>query len=351
MRWLLTLHAWIGAVCGLTLSIFGLSGALLVWKNHWLRWTLTTPTEPQVLGTEALTRIVERAIQQSDRQADYIVFSSIDLSANRVSMGPESGFYSDHQGNIITSWTSRLERPELWLFDLHHDLLFGPVGTYVGGLLALSGLLLTSSGFILWWRTRRQFTWVLWPRSFSRRDLTKHHRDLGALFSPLIFIIMLTGLMMAWRPMSFWLLSPFSSIAEMQTAVAPPLVAGGGYHHIDWVTIINRAQQAFPTASLRFVSLPKHTGDLIKIRLKQPEELTPNGQTQLWFDPLTGELVESRSATEVPLGLRVNSFVYPVHAAKLNSTTYQVFISLTGVVVALLGSLVVWRFWFYRTGR
>tara|TARA_R110000787_G_scaffold220107_2_gene328874 strand:+ start:521 stop:1594 length:1074 start_codon:yes stop_codon:yes gene_type:complete len=345
---LLTLHRWVGAVFGLALSLFGLSGALLVWKNQWLRWTLADEAGIPARGVESLTRIVERALQESNGEANYIVFSSPELAVNLVSTGRHTGFYSDNLGNVITHWASRLERLELWLFDLHHDLLLGSNGTILGGLLALLGLFFTLSGLFLWWRTRRHFSWRLWPTSFSRRDLARHHRNLGALFAPLLIVVMLTGMMMAWRPVALWLLSPFSSVDEMHAAVAPPAVSGGDFESVDWAKIITRAQQAFPDASLRLISIPKKHGDLIGLRMKQPEEWLPNGRTLLWFDPQTGDLIESKDALTMPLGVRVNNLVYPVHAAKVGGIVYQLIMTLVGLVVMMLGSLVVVRFWMDR---
>lgn len=350
MRTLLTLHRWVGAVFGLVLSLFGLSGALLVWKNQWLRWTLSDETGALATGAENLARIVQRALQESDGEANYIVFSSPDLAINLVSTGRHTGFYSDNLGNVIAHWASRLERLELWLFDLHHDLLLGPNGTILGGLLALLGLFFTLSGLFLWWRTRQHFSWPLWPTSFSRRDLARHHRNLGALFSPLLIVVMLTGLVMAWRPVALWLLSPFSSVDEMQAAVAPPAVTGGDFEDVDWAKIITRAQQTFPDGTLRLISIPQANGDLVGLRMKQPEEWLPNGRTLLWFDPQTGDLIESKNALTMPLGVRVNNLVYPVHAAKVGGIVYQLIMTLVGLVVTMLGSLVVCKFWWDRTG-
>ena len=348
MRTLLTLHRWVGAVFGLALSLFGLSGALLVWKNQWLRWTLADEAGIPATGVESLTRIVERALQESDGEARYVVFSSPELAVNLVSTGRQTGFYSDNLGNVITHWASRLERLELWLFDLHHDLLLGPNGTTLGGLLALLGLFFTLSGLFLWWRTRRHFSWRLWPASFSRRDVTKHHRNLGVLFSPLLVVVMVTGLMMAWRPVALWVLSPFSSVDKMQAAVAPPAVSGGDFEDVDWAQIITRAQQAFPDGTLRLISIPKKHGDLIGLRMKQPEEWLPNGRTLLWLDPQNAELIESRNALTMPLGVRVNNLVYPVHAAKVGGIVYQLIMTLVGLVLTMLGSLVIVKFWMDR---
>lgn len=348
MRKLLFLHRWTGAVFGLLLSLLGISGALLIWKYQWVRWTVEGASLPAAAEVEGLAQIVEKALADSSAAVNSVLFGDTDMGVNLVSTGSQSGFYSDHVGNIVTSWTSRFERPELWLFDLHHDLFLGEAGTWLGGFLGLLGLLFTISGVTLWWRTRRRFSLSLWPASFARRDLARHHRNLGVLLSPLLFVVMLTGLMMTWKPVNMWLLSSFTPINEMKAAVAPPKIAGGGFDSIDWKGIIGRAHKQFPEATIRVIRVPQKQGDLIGMRMKQPGEWLPNGRTLLWFDPQNGHLIDSRNALEFPTGVQVSNMVYPLHAAKVGGIVYELLMTLLGLIVTLLGGLVVYRFWFDR---
>ncbi len=76
----------------------------------------------------------------------------------------------------------------------------------------------------------------------------------------------------------------------------------------------------------------------------------PNGRTLLWFDPQNGSLIDSKNALEMPPGVRLNNLVYPVHAAKVGGTAYKILMTVVGLVVTLLGSLVVVRFWSHRIG-
>ncbi|MFX6803769.1 PepSY-associated TM helix domain-containing protein, partial [Acinetobacter baumannii] len=85
------------------------------------------------------------------------------------------------------------ERPELFLFDLHHHLLAGETGEIVAASAGLCGLFFVISGAILWWRTRRTFEFRLIPRRLSRPAILRHHRDLGIVFAPLLALVMFTG--------------------------------------------------------------------------------------------------------------------------------------------------------------
>lgn len=351
MRKLLILHRWIGAVFGLFLSILGISGSLLVWKYQWVRWTVEGAAAPAAVGAKNLAQIVDKAVAQSSAPVNSVLFGDQVIGVNLVSTGPQSGFYSDNLGNVVTSWVSRFERPELWMFDLHHDLFLDAPGLWLGGLLGLLGLFFTISGTILWWRTRRRFSLTIWPKSFSRRDLVKHHRNIGVVISPLLFVVMLTGLMMTWKPVTLLMLSVLTPVEEMKAAVASPEITGGKVASIDWEKIIGSAYEQFPEASIRLVRVPKKDGDLIGMRMKQPDEWLPNGRTLLWFDPQTGLLVDARSAFDLPAGVQANNMVYPVHAAKVGGIVYELLMTLLGLVVTMLGGFVVYRFWYDRAGR
>lgn len=50
----------------------------------------------------------------------------------------------------------------------------------------------------------------------------------------------------------------------------------------------------------------------------------------------------------MPLGVRVNNLVYPVHAAKVGGIVYQLIMTLVGLVLTMLGGLVVVKFWMDR---
>ncbi|MEL0209076.1 MAG: PepSY domain-containing protein, partial [Novosphingobium sp.] len=59
------------------------------------------------------------------------------------------------------------------------------------------------------------------------------------------------------------------------------------------------AYEAFPTAELRILAIPKKPGDAINMRMKQSTEWLPNGLTMLWFDPADGRLLGRRDATRM----------------------------------------------------
>ncbi len=339
-------HRWAGGLVGLFLAILGLSGAMLVHKDDWLRVTTPHAADVQTQDTATLAAAVQRIFDDPDRPRS-IVLASERLGLHRLSyVDKERGAYADQAGEIVTRWSSKWERPEIWLFDLHHYLLIGDTGKFVAGTLGLTGLAFVITGVILWWPTRRLFTVSLWPAKMSRAAVVRQHRDFGVVAAPLLFVSLLTGVAMTLPKVEELMLAPFSSPAQMDAAQAPPRAKGGALAaEIDWLGLLDTTRAEYPDAEIRTIGLPTKPGGLISVRLRQQAEWLPNGRTMFWFDPATGELVATRNAQTLPTGLRIANLEYPIHAAKVGGLPYRLLITVSGLALTLLGSLAVYTFW------
>jgi uncharacterized iron-regulated membrane protein len=168
------------------------------------------------------------------------------------------------------------------LFDLHAHLMAGETGERVGGVIGLLGVVLAVTGLVLWWPARRRLSLAnLVPRDLSRRTLLIWHRDVGAVTSPILLVLLLTG-----SGLVFYY---------------PPL--GGASVH--------------------------------RFRLKQPCELHPNGRSYISLD-FTGDIVQETDACALPPGERSAHAIYPLHAGKADSDVYKLAVFLGAVALAIL---------------
>lgn len=339
------LHRWAGGVVGLVLAVLGLSGALLVHKDAYLRATLPHASDAQVQDAAQIAAVAGRLFS-SDEAPRSIILASKSFGLHRLNYGEDGGAYATQQGEIVARWSSKWERPELWLFDLHHYFWAGDTGKLVAGIAGLAGAAFVITGVILWWPSRRLFSLRAWPANMSRNAVVRQHRDLGVVVAPLLLVSALTGVMMTLPKVEELLLAPFSSPAVMAKAQKPPKAQGGPLaRDIDWAAVIGAARARYPDGELRIVSLPAKPGGLISLRLRQQGEWLPNGRTMFWFDPADGRLVQMRDAQAQPLGVRIANAEYPVHAAKVGGLAYRLVMTVSGLAMALLGSLAVWTFW------
>jgi uncharacterized iron-regulated membrane protein len=345
MKTLRLLHRWTGGFVGLLLALMGLSGALLVHKDAFLRATMPHAADAQRQDTASLAGAAAKIFAAEERPRS-IVLATDRLGLHKLSYKGERGAYADQDGNIVQSWTSNWARPEAWLFDFHHHLFNGDAGEVVGGVVGLVGLGFVVTGLILWWPTRRMFRFRLWPQAARRAVIVHHHRDLGVWIAPLLILSLTTGAAMNLKWFSQALRAPFTSPAVMEAASAPPKIVGGKLaKNLDWAKVIGAAQARFPDAEVRTIALPGKVGGLIQIRLRREAEWLPNGRSVVWFDPADGRLVASRDALALPLGARIANADYPLHAAKVGGLPYRLVMTVSGLGLALLGSLAVVTFW------
>lgn len=348
MRWIDLLHRWAGGIIGLVLALLGLSGAILVFKHQWLGW-LPGAGDVQRQDVPALAAQVQAAMASPAGPPQSILFPYADFGLARLNRGEGAGAYADQSGRIVAEWGSKWDRVELWLFDLHHHLFMDDFGETLAGIAGLIGLVFVVTGAILWWRLRKTFKLRLWPRRMSRPAIVTHHRDLGIVFAPMLFLSMATGMLMVLHPIRNAVFAPGQGDGALSAPFAPPQVEGGPLaRDLDWAAMLDAARARFPDAEVRLVSFPRKPGGLIQMRLRQQAEWLPNGRTLIWFRPENGAMIDSRDAQAMPTGTRAFNAVYPIHAAKVGGMMWKLVVAATGVALAMLGSLAVWSFWFRR---
>lgn len=331
-----TLHAWAGALLALILVVLGLSGALLVLREDWVKLTVpearaVVTASPAVLGAAA------EAVEAKGTPRS-MMFAGPRLGVHRLTYAKDGMAYAAADGAVLARWTDT-ERAEQWVFQLHHRLLAGESGERVVGVAGLAGAVLCLTGVIVWFPAWRSFAGKVWPRSATRRDLVASHRDLGVLMAVPVFVLCLTGGMIVFNDTSKGLLT---GLAPGGIEAGKPPQAGVG--DIDWPMALAGAQAAFPHATLRLASWPSAPGAPAVIRMKQPDEWHPNGRTLVYIDPATSKVVGAVDAQAFGPGARLQNALYPIHAASAGGRVYELVVFLAGVALAALGGLGLWSF-------
>lgn len=334
------LHRWLGGLVGLALAVLGLTGAALLWKPWWVGVPLSNraPTEAETL---AMIAAAERL------GAGHLTLPSAEFGTAQAGLPDGGGAYLAHEGILRAQWTSSWDRPETFLFDLHHHLLMGETGELLTGWLGIAAALFTLSGLVLWWPTRRTFRLKALPARLTRPAVIRHHRDLGVVLALPILLAGLTGALIVLKPLAgaiFAPLSPAPEIAAWQARPPAPAAAQAP----DWPAILAAARARFPDAQPRMIIWPKAPGEAVTIRMRRPAEWHPNGRTTLTLAG-DGTLLAARDAPAAPLATRAQNALYPLHSARLAGSPMalplRVVMTLAGLGLALLGSLAVLTFW------
>lgn len=338
MKTLSILHRWSGGLIGLLLALLGLTGAILVWEGEWIG--IPGANDPVVERVENIATISEQAVANG---ATRITYASDEIGLHLVAKEGGAGEYIRQDGSVVASWASQWERPELWIFDLHHHLFAGETGEWVTGIAGIFGLLFVITGSILWWRSRRAFEWRLWPRKMQPGPIVRHHRDFGIIVAPLLLVSFLTGLGMLFPSAAKIVLSPWGAI---ETSKKPPTVQPGE-RPAPVAAMLVEAKSRFPSAELRRLTIPAKPNGPYSVRMRQPFEWTPNGRTALYFDR-TGVLVRIDNPAGWNAATSINEKFYPVHTGKAGGLIWKLAMTLSGLALTLLGSLAVWSFWIRR---
>lgn len=335
MHLLVLLHRWIGAIGGLLLALLGLTGALLVWRDA---LTFVPHAEDSVRDDPALLAKVTSIVMSGHPPPDRITFAGHGLGVHQVVFKDGSGAYLSQAGETVARWSASWQRPELWLFDLHHRLLLGDTGEAITGVAGLAGLFFVVTGVVLWWRTRRRFRLRPWPATMKPGAIVHHHRDMGVVAAPLLLVSLVTGVLMVFPALGGSLL--------VEARSRPPRVeirAAQGSR--DLTPLFEAAAAAFPGAEFRRLQWPRKAGTPLALRLRQPFEWTPNGRTFVYADPVTLKIIGRADPSTGGAAASIREKLYPIHAAKAGSLAWKLAMSASGVALALLGSLAVYAFW------
>lgn len=335
MRLLSAVHRWAGGFLGLLLALLGLTGAILVWEGAWI----TLPGAGDDVG-ENVARIgaITEAASASGALS-RITFASDEIGLHQLVYADGSGAYVRQDGTLVERWATQWERPELWLFDLHHHLFAGEVGEMLTGIAGVAGLLFVITGMILWWRSRRAFKPRFFPARLAPGAIVSHHRDFGLLTMPLLTVSLLTGILMLFDPVRTLLLG-----AEQRPKRTVEVVSGRNP-----AELLALAKSRFPNAELRRITLPQQAGDPIAVRMRQPFEWTPNGRTQISFAADGMVTVEDAAIANRSGWLAEKS--YPVHSAKVGGLAWKFAMTLSGIALTILGTFATWGFWLRRAHK
>ena len=341
MKLLSILHRWSGGFIGLLLTILGLSGTILLWEGEWL--ALPGADAPVIENIQTIGRIADR---EAAAGAIRISFASEEIGLHHVAREGGAGAYIAQDGTTVSSWSSQWERPELWIFDLHHHLFAGHNGELVAGWAGVFGLLFVITGSILWWRSRLAFKFRLWPRKLQPGPIVGHHRDIGILVAPLLLVTFVTGTGMVFKEAAGAVLSP---LGQLDARSKPPEVEPAGAA-VPVAAMLIQAKARFPDAALRRLTLPTKPRQPWSVRMRQPFEWNPNGRTTLTFDG-AGNLIKVDDPAASSQAATIYEKLYPIHSGKVGGLAWKLLMTLSGVGLTLLGALASWSFWFRKAKK
>ncbi|GAB3020166.1 PepSY-associated TM helix domain-containing protein [Bowmanella dokdonensis] len=326
-------HRWLGWLAGSWFVLVSLSGALLLYKNPLLAWQYPELRQAGPVASVTHWGPLLNQLQQ-DPAFRYAKLPAADALWLEAVTHDDIRHYYDQGFELLLV---RAPHSDLigWLYDFHLHLLLGELGHEILGYLGLSIVALIGVGLYLWWP--RQFRRQLWRLPLTKlnlRTLRQWHTSLGSLFTPLLLLATLTGVLMVFngpfRAGMNWLFTDPPLQMPSREPVPWPLA------DTDWPEILQVATRHWPQMDFRLLSFRQQETDAVSFRAKATDEWHPNGRGVLILEPGTRQVLLARTAESLGQGHQLSNAIYPLHIAAVGGNWYKIPLLLTGLLPLLL---------------
>lgn len=351
MRQLLIVsHRWIALVLGVLVFVVAASGSAIVFEGamdrglHPELWHVRPAARTVSLDTlvaHAHTFLPNAAIAG-------ITLPGTDDRAAVLQAGATQVFMNPHTGRIlgtrtIAEWNRTLPRR---LHVLHVQLMAGPVGSEIVGVITVVALVLVLTGVILWWPDK---IWrVRWSASWKRVVFDLHHA-LGIFAAAVIVVITASGLVMHYETLSTWMYDLDRTPAPDIPDQPPPPVTGAVA--ISTESLRHSAIAALPGARVTFLQMPPNADQPFIAAMRFPEDRTPGGRSRVIVDRYTGKPLLTVSTRQAQLGTRLGNALRSVHTGDLFGKPTEAIWLLAALVLASQAVTGTTMWWNGRAGR
>ncbi|MDF5731433.1 MAG: PepSY-associated TM helix domain-containing protein [Rhizonema sp. PD38] len=350
------LHGSIGFFVGLLLIVIGLTGSLLVFEQDFDRFMITknygiiVPQQKQ-LSPESVLNIIE---------AKYAVRDSLHLFRIYVPETPSSPYIGQFSSAndirtevFIHPYTGMIMGERIWdhtligmILNLHYSLMSGETGTLIVGIAAFLMCLLCISGLILWPGWRKLIVgFKIKLDAHRQRANFDIHKVAGIITGVFLIFTSFTGF--CWNlDVTEPIIYAVTLTKQPSEPVSKPIPGKSLLRLTEQLKI---AHAALPGAVTKSIYFPNKSVDALQIRMKLPLEREEYGNSNVYLDSYTGEVLRVDNALKMPLGSRVLNSFAPLHYGTfggLPTRILYVFVGLVPLLLFVTGLMMYWyRYW------
>lgn len=345
-------HRRLGLAVGLFLMLQGLTGAILAMRDPLepvVVPSLTVMARPARLPVQALVDAFRRAHPDADLQrAEFpdaanqaVIFKSTIGKAHWLTaIDPFDGRVV-HDG---TAWAWPLE----FVFNIHEQLLSGPVGETLIGIEGLTLLCLLAMGVGYWWPGAKRLKQGFRLKLDGSADLRWRtlHRAVGGGVAVILLMSATTGVLMAWKEQ---VRAGFNLIAPTEGKPSPKVARRDGAAMAPIDPLIARARATYgdtPFRQLRFSS----GGRVLAVYLDSNRTIRADGTTQVYYDRYDGRELAHYVAGTQSGGAEFLDWLYTVHTGLWGGVVTRTVMLLTGLTLFGMAFSGLWL-WYTRTRR
>lgn len=375
-------HRWAGLITALFIAVAALTGSIIAFEEEidgWLNPRLFHVSVPVDAAGRARPMLHPLEIRERAERAlpDYYVanirFHREPGEAQELFLRPKPGTSADGNQAFLNPYTGELlgvrnNDASLvgFIYQVHYTLAIpGTFGRWLMGLMALVWTLDCFVGFVLTLPRARPF-WTKWSIAWRikknaapvRLNLDLH-RAFGLWLWALLLIyawssVMLNLRQQVYRPV-------MASIFTFSENLRPPKRAAP----VDNPTLDWRAAESTGKAAMQALAREKsfeiyyfdnlsyiRDGGFYAFSANTSRDIVRDrGQTSVFFDANTGELLGFRIQTGEASGDTISRWLQSLHMAQIWGRPYQIFVCLMGLVITMLSVTGVIIWWNKRSAR
>ena len=338
--WAGRVHLWLGLLTGIVVLIVALTGCIYVFhdeiKDAIHDYRFVQEEQTLYLQPSKIKEIVQE--NYPGTTDDFVIYTGKDRPVAVYGVYEETPYYfyvNPYTGEFLYAQDFTKDFFEI-VKALHMYLLLPPtIGKQIVGASTLIFILMLITGVILWWpkklKTLRKSLSVKWNSRWRRINYDLHNVS-GFYLHILAIIVAITGLYFSyeWVSDGLYFVGNFGQDVEsdhhIEDIVHKPRISEDPVDIAFYETI-----QLEPTNDMYFVWTegdhhPVVTG-------AYPKSLHFDHQSNYYFHPQTGELLQSQPYANKSTGMKIQEMSYGIHTGQ--------FFNLPGKIIAFILSLFV----------
>jgi uncharacterized iron-regulated membrane protein len=358
------MHLTAGLIVGSVVLVMSVTGVLLAFERQWTELAeRDLRVVPPARGAPRLSidgLISGIRVAEPDAMPSGLTLHSDPAAPAAISLGRERTiFLNPYTGANLGEGSKRARGFFRSVTNIHRWLgtpdKSRALGRAVTGACNLAFLFLVISGFFLWWPrqgTKNAGRAIMVPKTTLRGKARyfSWHNAIGFWCAPILFLIVLSGVLMSypWATNLLFRLTgseaPPSQRAVTGPRPGPPKESSFIPKDIDrlW-TMAEQQVPGWKTVSARFETSPSAP---LTFSIEQGQRGRPDLRSQLTLDPKTGELVRWEPFASFSLGRKLRSWARFVHTGEADGVFGQSIAALASAGAALLvctGFTLAWR--------
>lgn len=354
------IHLWLGLSLGLLITLLSLTGSLLVFyieidaalhpvtqaENAGAGPDWDSPVWDQVLAT-ARAEFPDPLGQWSFE----ITGEGGAIPARFYPHQTHKGHHTEREMVWFSADGKRVIRSQTWgqyamswIYELHMHLLAGETGRLIVGWGGLATLLIFITGLISWW-PRGSWRKAL---SFKRkamplRRLRDLHKHTGIWSLPLLFLLIITGVLLALPDIKQQL---FRIVLVAPDEVPRPQSTRASGLQIPLTQALAAAQRALPNAQLAFIDVPGEGASPFRMRMQVPSD--PHRRfpgSFVFIDQHSGQVLAVHDVGSGNTGTLIAKWIRAIHDGSIAGPATRVLTAVMGLFPAalLITGVLFWR--------